>query len=157
MASNGSRSGGAAGSGGPKTPKRGAATKRRSPRRAPKRSDDTPAVERGDDNAVGAAGDPDALIEANDEDLKKLEAARRAKVIKAAIIGLVAVALITFVLQNARPVEIHLLLWTVSMRLIWVVVVAVALGAFGGYLVGKPDKNVRLHGPRRRREDAPAD
>ena len=161
MASSGSRSDGAAGSGGTKKPA-GAATRRRS-RPTPPAQNDTPAVEPGDDISVESTGDPvaaagvdpETLLQANDEDLKKLEEARRAKLIKVGILGVVTVLLITFVIQNAKPVPVRLVFFTQTMRLIWLIVVAAALGGIGGYLIGKPDKHVRLHGPRRRREDAP--
>lgn len=99
--------------------------------------------------------DPRPAADPNEIDLRQLASLRRAKVMKATVLGLIAVALIMLVIQNSTHVDVRLLFWDVSMRLIWIVVIATALGAVGGYLVGRPPKDLRLHGPRRRKEDPP--
>jgi len=156
VATNGGKAGRGSGAGGAKS--RGssgssapgaAATRRRPSRPRPSATDDVP--ETGDDISV----EPDVLIVANEVDLKKLEQARRSRLIKAGVVALAALLLIIFVLQNAKPVPVRLVFFTQSLRLIWLVVASAALGAVGGYFVAKPDKHLRLHGPRRRREDTP--
>lgn len=87
--------------------------------------------------------------------LRKLQRARQARVVKAAVLALIGVMLITFVVQNARPVGVRLLFWTQSVHLIWVIVGSAVLGALAGYLVGRPDKNIRLHTPERPKEPEP--
>ena len=103
--------------------------------------------------ARGEVGDEKAALAASQADLAKLRAVRRARLIKASILTGIAIVFITFVLQNATPVGLKVLGWTVSVRLIWVIVVSALLGAVAGYLVGRPDKQLLLHGPSRREED----
>jgi uncharacterized integral membrane protein len=119
---------------------------------APAKSD-APVVDSAVDDPVVETGGAREALAASETDLAKLQAARRSKVIKAAILTVIALILITFVLQNAQPVGVQLLAWTVSIRLIWVIVAAAVLGALGGYLVGRPDRRLLLHGPSRREED----
>jgi uncharacterized integral membrane protein len=97
--------------------------------------------------------DPKKALAASEIDLAKLQAVRRARVIKAVALTAIALVLIVFVLQNAGPVDVRLIAWTVPIRLIWVIVASVLLGAVAGYLVGRPDKQLRLHGPNRRDKD----
>ena len=122
----------------------------------PKRADPVPEAKSPDrlqgDEVVGTA-DPNKALAASETDLAKLQAARRARLIKAGILTAIALILIAFVLQNAQPVAVKLLGWTVSIRLIWVIVASALLGAVAGYLVGRPDKQILLHGPSRREED----
>ena len=99
--------------------------------------------------------DPDARVDPNKLDLQQLQAVRRAKVAKAIALAVIALLLIIFAIQNARPVPVRLVAGTATIGVIWVVVIAAALGAVGGYLVGRPPKDLRLHGPRRRKEDPP--
>jgi uncharacterized integral membrane protein len=101
----------------------------------------------------GEIGDEKEALAASQADLAKLRAVRRARLIKASILAAIAVVFITFVLQNATPVGLKVLGWTVSVRLIWVIVASMLLGAVAGYLVGRPDKQLLLHGPSRRQED----
>lgn len=67
---------------------------------------------------------------------------RLAKVVGGAVLVL---AIIVFVLENSRPVELSFLSWTFSLRLVWLVVVSLALGAIIGYVVGRPAKDLELH------------
>jgi uncharacterized integral membrane protein len=110
-------------------------------------------VGRGRNTPAGEPQGPDVALAASQSDLAKLAAIRRARVIKAIALTAIALVLIIFVLQNADPVGVHILWGTVSVRLIWVIVASVLLGALAGYLVGRPAKNVLLHGPSRRQED----
>lgn len=84
--------------------------------------------------------------QADREHLKRLREARQRKLLRAGLIGLVLVALIVFVLQNAQPVEVHLLFLSGRPLLIWVIVACAALGGIVGYTLGKPNKDARLHG-----------
>ncbi len=103
--------------------------------------------------AQGEIGDEKEALAASQADLAKLRDVRRARLIKASILAAIAVVFITFVLQNASPVALKILGWTLTVRLIWVIVVSALLGAGAGYLVGRPDKELLLHGPSRRQED----
>ncbi|MGH9039914.1 MAG: lipopolysaccharide assembly protein LapA domain-containing protein [Acidimicrobiia bacterium] len=116
------------------------------------RAEKGPVVEKSNEPVIEPV-DPKKALAASKSDLARLQEARRARVIKAGILTAIALVLITFVLQNAEPVGIRLIAWTVSIRLIWVIVVSTLLGAVAGYLVGRPDKRLRLHGPNRRDED----
>ena len=90
------------------------------------------------------------------EHLRKLSEAQRSRVIKAVVLGVIAVLFIVFVLQNARPVNVKLIFGTVTVRMIWVIVASGALGALAGFLVARPDQNIHFHLPERRgKGDAP--
>lgn len=128
-----------------------AATK--TPTKTPTKAAPTAPVETGDDPIVELVDEP-VVERANEHDLEVLMEERRAKLIKAGVLGAIAVVLITFVIQNADPVGLRILVFTVSVRLIWVIVGAVALGAAGGFLLGRPGKDLRLHGPKRRKNDS---
>jgi uncharacterized integral membrane protein len=84
--------------------------------------------------------------QADRDHLKRLREARQRKLLKAGVIGIVLVALIIFVLQNAQPVEVHLLFLSGRPLLIWVIVACAALGGIVGYALGRPSKDTRLHG-----------
>jgi uncharacterized integral membrane protein len=115
---------------------------------------DTPGLEPVDPNpATSGKADPDDALFASEKDLAKLQAATRAKVIKAAAGAVLALIFIAFVLQNADPVGLNVLGWTVSVGLIWVIVASVLLGGVAGFLVGRPGK-LLLHGPSRRQRDS---
>ena len=85
------------------------------------------------------------------EHLKRLREIRQKKLLRAGFITLLLVALIVFVLQNARPVDVHVLFFAGRTLLIWVIVACAALGAIVGYLLGRPDKSTRFHGEERRK------
>jgi uncharacterized integral membrane protein len=119
---------------------------------------DPPAIKdtgRGKDGAKDSGAEPgvDQALAASQSDLAKLQAARRRRLIKAVVLTAIALVFIVFILQNANPVDMRVLAWTVSVRLIWIIVASALLGALAGYLVGRPDKNLLLHGPSRREED----
>ncbi|HEY8200618.1 MAG TPA: LapA family protein [Actinomycetota bacterium] len=78
--------------------------------------------------------------------LKRLRELRQRKLLRAGLVGLLLVALIVFVLQNAQPVEVHLLFLSGRPLLIWVIVACAALGGIVGYVLGRPSKATRLHG-----------
>lgn len=87
------------------------------------------------------------MRQADQQHLRKLRQIQRGRATKAVVLGLLAVLFITFVVQNSRTVEVRFLAWTWSVKLIWVFVVATGLGAVGGFLVGRPGKQIRLHEP----------
>ena len=129
-----------------------------------KAKSDDPVLERiaTEDDAGGGdtAGSGDAgggpvneALAASQSDLAKLQKARRSRLIKAIVLTAIALVFITFILQNAAPIDLRILAWTVSVGLIWVLVAAAVLGALAGYLVGRPPKHLLLHGPSRRQED----
>ncbi len=112
-----------------------------------------PVVEKVDEPAE--KGGVEAALAASQSDLAKLQAARRSRLIKAIALTAIALIFIVFILQNAKPVDMRVLGWTVSVLLIWVIVASALLGALAGYLVGRPDKRLLLHGPSRREDDTP--
>jgi uncharacterized integral membrane protein len=104
-------------------------------------------------SGTSGTADPDYALAASEKDLAKLQAATRSRVIKAVALAALGLILIAFVLQNADPVGVNVLGWTVSVGLIWVIVASVLLGAVAGFLVGRPGKQILLHGPYRRQKD----
>jgi uncharacterized integral membrane protein len=75
--------------------------------------------------------------------LQKLEAARTERLVKVGQLTLIAIIFITFVLQNAQPVNVHFLLFSLNIRLIWVIFGCGLLGGVAGYLIGRPEKSLR--------------
>ena len=75
--------------------------------------------------------------------LQNLEARRTERLMKVGQLTLIAIIFITFVLQNAQPVNVHFLLFSLNIRLIWVIFGCGLLGGIAGYLIGRPDKSLR--------------
>ena len=75
--------------------------------------------------------------------LQSLEAQRAERLVKVAQLTLIAIVFITFVLQNAQGVNVHFLLFAINIRLIWVIFGCGLLGGVAGYLIGRPEKNLR--------------
>jgi len=75
--------------------------------------------------------------------LQNLEARRTERLMKVGQLTLIATIFITFVLQNAQPVNVHFLLFSLNIRLIWVIFGCGLLGGVAGYLIGRPDKSLR--------------
>lgn len=75
--------------------------------------------------------------------LQQMEDRQRERLVKVALLTLIAIVFITFVLQNAQGVNVHFLLFAINIRLIWVIVGSAILGGFAGYLIGRPDKSLR--------------
>lgn len=75
--------------------------------------------------------------------LQNLEAQRAERLMKVGQLALIAIVFIMFVLQNAEGVNVTFLLFSVNIRLIWVIVGCGLLGGFAGYLIGRPDKSLR--------------
>jgi uncharacterized integral membrane protein len=75
--------------------------------------------------------------------LHQMEQRQRERLVKVAWLTLIAIIFITFVLQNAQPVNVHFLLFSLDIRLIWVIFGTGLLGGAAGYLIGRPDKSLR--------------
>jgi uncharacterized integral membrane protein len=86
--------------------------------------------------------------------LMQMEARQRERLLKFAQLTLIAIVFITFVLQNAQPVNVHFLLFSLNIRLIWVIFGCALLGIAAGYLIGRPDKSLRALLPQREKKPA---
>ena len=75
--------------------------------------------------------------------LQNLEAQRAERLVKVAQLTLIAVIFAIFVLQNADPVDVNFLIFSLNIRLIWVIFGCAALGGVAGYLIGRPEKSLR--------------
>jgi len=75
--------------------------------------------------------------------LHQMEQRQRERLVKVGWLTLIAIIFITFVLQNAQPVNVHFLLFSLDIRLIWVIFGSGLLGGAAGYLIGRPDKSLR--------------
>jgi uncharacterized integral membrane protein len=54
---------------------------------------------------------------------------------------------IAFVIENGKRVHVHFVLATATVRLIWVVLLSLALGLVGGILLAQLDRRRRRRGP----------
>jgi uncharacterized integral membrane protein len=88
--------------------------------------------------------------------LQNLEAQRAERLVKVAQLTLIAIIFTTFVLQNAQPVNVHFLLFSVNIRLIWVIFGCGMLGGVAGYLIGRPEKSLRALLPQKEKKPAQA-
>jgi len=86
--------------------------------------------------------------------LLQMEQQQRDRLVKVAQLTLIAIVFITFVLQNAQPVNVHFLLFSLDIRLIWVIFGCGLLGGAAGYLIGRPDKSLRALLPQREKKPA---
>lgn len=84
--------------------------------------------------------------------LQNLEAQRAERLVKVAQLALIAVIFTVFVLQNADPVNVHFLVFSLSIRLIWVIFGCGALGGVAGYLIGRPEKSLRALLPQKEKK-----
>jgi uncharacterized integral membrane protein len=84
--------------------------------------------------------------------LMQMEQRQRERLVKVAQLTAIAIIFITFVLQNAQGVNVHLLLFSVNIRLIWVIFGCALLGGVAGYLIGRPDKSLRALLPQKQRK-----
>jgi uncharacterized integral membrane protein len=75
--------------------------------------------------------------------LQNLEAQRAERLVKIVQLTLIAVVFAVFVLQNAEPVDVNFLIFSLNIRLIWVIFGCAALGGVAGYLIGRPEKSLR--------------
>jgi uncharacterized integral membrane protein len=88
--------------------------------------------------------------------LQNLEAQRAERLMKVAQLTLIAIVFITFVLQNADPVNVHFLVFSLNIRLIWVIFGCAVLGGVAGYLIGRPEKSLRALLPQKEKKPARA-
>jgi uncharacterized integral membrane protein len=88
--------------------------------------------------------------------LQNLEAQRAERLVKVGQLTLIAIIFITFVLQNADPVNVHFLVFSLNIRLIWVIFGTALLGGVAGYLIGRPEKNLRDLLPQKEKKPARA-
>lgn len=75
--------------------------------------------------------------------LQNLEAQRAERLVRIVELTVIAVIFAVFVLQNADPVDVNFLVFSLNIRLIWVIFGCAALGGVAGYLVGRPEKSLR--------------
>jgi uncharacterized integral membrane protein len=113
------------------------------------------------DDAVLAAGNAQRALSADmprvawlRSQLMQMEQRQRDRLLKVAQLTLIAIVFITFVLQNAEPVNVHFLLFSLNIRLIWVIFGCGVLGGAAGYLIGRPDKSLRALLPQREKKPA---
>jgi len=122
--------------------------RRPTPRSAVVDISDDPVIEAAEKQPAAA---PAAELHALDEEhLQKIKASQRARLIKAAILAGIGVLFIVFVLQNAKSVDVKLIFATISVPLIWVIVIPTLLGAAACYLIIRPERDLHFHLPERR-------
>jgi uncharacterized integral membrane protein len=122
--------------------------RRPTPRSAVVDISDDPVIEAAEKQPAAA---PAAELQALDEDhLQKIKASQRARLIKAGILAGIGVLFIVFVLQNAKSVDVKLIFATISVPLIWVIVIPALIGAAACYVIARPEKDLHFHLPERR-------
>ena len=84
--------------------------------------------------------------------LQNLEAQRAERLMKVAQLTLIAIVFITFVLQNADAVNVHFLLFSLNIRLIWVIFGCALLGGAAGYVIARPEKSLRALLPQKEKK-----
>jgi uncharacterized integral membrane protein len=97
----------------------------------------------------GVPGQPAPDQRNADLDIRALQKARQARVIKVLLALALAVILIIFIVSNSQPVPVDFVFVTRRPRLIWVMFTCSVIGGILGYMIGKPGKQVRL---RRKKE-----
>ncbi|HZQ76807.1 MAG TPA: LapA family protein [Acidimicrobiia bacterium] len=123
---------------------------------------DRPATVPADDDVLAAANARRALspdmprVAWLRTQLQQMEARQRERLVKTAQLTVIAIVFITFVIQNSRPVNVHFLLFSLDIRLIWVIFGCGVLGGVAGYLIGRPDKSLRALLPQREKKPRPA-
>jgi uncharacterized integral membrane protein len=59
------------------------------------------------------------------------------------LLGLLIAYAIAFVLENRRQVNVHFVLATASVSLVWLILLALAVGLLGGILLGQLERRRR--------------
>jgi uncharacterized integral membrane protein len=90
--------------------------------------------------------------QADQAHLDQLRKARQARVAKFIVILAIVVILIIFIVANAKPVRVSYVFVTGHPKLIWVMLFCAVFGGIAGYLLGRPGKQVRLHGQQQRQQ-----
>ena len=88
--------------------------------------------------------------------LQNLEADRRERLTKVLQLTMIAIVFMVFVLQNAEAVPVELIFVSLEIRLIWVIVGCGLLGGVAGYVIGRPEKNLKALMPQKDDEAKPA-
>ena len=88
--------------------------------------------------------------------LQTLEAERRERLTKVFQLTLIAIVFMVFVLQNAEAVPVELLFFSLNIRLIWVIVGCGLLGGVAGYVIARPEKNLKALLPQKGEKADPA-
>jgi uncharacterized integral membrane protein len=71
--------------------------------------------------------------------------------LKLIVLGLLVAYAIAFILENRTQVEVHFVLWTAHVSLVWVILLALGVGLLLGILLGQLERR------RRRRAHEPAE
>jgi uncharacterized integral membrane protein len=71
--------------------------------------------------------------------------------LKLIVLGLLVAYAIAFILENRTQVEVHFVLWTAHVSLVWVILLALGVGLLGGILLAQLERR------RRRRAHEPAE
>lgn len=77
-----------------------------------------------------------------------LDDRQRRQLARVVVLVVVGILLVTFIFQNTRRVHVHFVFFTAESSLIWVIVLALALGFLGGWLL---PPSIRRWRARRRR------
>ena len=59
------------------------------------------------------------------------------------VLGLLVAYAIAFVLENRTQVEVHFVLWTAHVSLVWVILLALGVGLLGGILLAQLERRRR--------------
>jgi uncharacterized integral membrane protein len=59
------------------------------------------------------------------------------------VLGLLVAYAIAFVLENRTQVDVHFVLWTAHVSLVWVILLALGVGLLGGILLGQLERRRR--------------
>jgi uncharacterized integral membrane protein len=59
------------------------------------------------------------------------------------ILGLLVAYAIAFILENRTQVEVHFVLWTAHVSLVWVILLALGVGLLGGILLAQLERRRR--------------
>ena len=98
-----------------------------------------PAETKTSETPPGAAGEGASAERTEpDRSLAEVARARRRRVVRAAVVLVLFIALVLFIVANSQPVEADFLVFKAHPRLIWVMVTCAVLGGVVGYLLGRP-------------------
>lgn len=59
------------------------------------------------------------------------------------VLGLLVAYAIAFILENRTQVEVHFVLWTAHVSLVWVILLALGVGLLGGILLAQLERRRR--------------
>jgi uncharacterized integral membrane protein len=59
------------------------------------------------------------------------------------VLGLLVAYAIAFILENRTQVEVHFVLWTAHVSLVWVILLALGVGLVGGILLAQLERRRR--------------